>query len=485
MSAATTAPMPLLDGEASRLLDDFTVSQAAELAREGAYDRAESLLRPSLERPDAPLAALDLQARVCAQQGRLGEAAQWWQKVLEREPSSLAAQAALTRARALQRRPVWLQTLWPLLVGVGVLACVAIGPAWQAHRQAAADATLLDRIAQVVEIEAQSGRRQSESLRAEVIALKSAHAQAGEHVNKLGEFSVKLGGWTAAQDAMSEQLAELQVAARRLASQQESLAQSASNQVNTLRRTFEQELAAATAGFAKQLDMLRKEASNLASQHNTRAQALSNHVLALREAVDRERALTAEIEQSRAATEKLWSDYRALESRHALLVEQIGIAAKRPGVFVDVPGVTASVSGSEIIVRFDDGVFDHGTHFKPGAKDRLLAVAKALSGSTEPLQIQVVGFADDDRAFLKWTAQWEAALALDRASTVVEHFLTLGVLQPRQLMAVIGDNRQRPFASDSDRNRLKNRTILLRLKRSPSSKMSDSGPVEQNHQTNH
>jgi flagellar motor protein MotB len=473
MSAIMTSPTPLLNGEVSRLLDEFAISQAAELAREGAYDRAESLLRPAVERADAPVAALDLQARVCAQQGRLGEAARWWQKVLDREPGNAAAQAALTRANALQRRPAWLQTVWPLLVGVGVLVCAALILGWQSRRQASANIVLQQRVGEVVKAEAQSGQRQVESLLTEVAWLKAAQAQAAGHLVKLDSFGTKLDGWAAAQGAVSGQLAEIQAATKRLSATQEAQAQISSNQVDSLRRTFEQELAATKDGFAQQLGIVQAEAKNVALQHLARAHALSNQVAALRSVMDREQALIAELEQGRAATEKLQSDYRTLAASHETLQAQAGLATKPPNVTIAVAGVSTSVSGNVVEITFDEGLFDHGTHFRTGAKDQLLAVAKALSQSSEPRQIQVVGFADDDRAFLKWTAQWESSLALERASAVVDHFISLGLFQSQRLSAVAGDSQKRPFASDSIRNRMKNRTAILRLASQPANLVRD------------
>src|SRR5437773_1296463 len=97
MSTDASPNSALLDGAASRLLEEFAISQAAELARKGAYDRAESMLRPSVERPDAPVAGLDLQARIFAQQGRLSEAEVLWRRALVKAPDNAACLAALAR----------------------------------------------------------------------------------------------------------------------------------------------------------------------------------------------------------------------------------------------------------------------------------------------------------------------------------------------------------------------------------------------------
>ena len=79
------------------------------------------------------------------------------------------------------------------------------------------------------------------------------------------------------------------------------------------------------------------------------------------------------------------------------------------------------------------------------------------------MQIAIIGYADDDRAFLKWTAQWESSLALDRASAVVGYFIALGLFEPYKLSGVAGDSQKRPFASDSIQSRLRSRTVVLRV----------------------
>lgn len=463
MSAAAISPTPLLGNEASRLLDEFAVSQAADLARGGALDRAESLLRSTVERVDAPIAALDLQARVCAQQGRLNEAARWWQEVLRREPANAAAQAALARLNNMQRRPIWLQMLWPMAVGFAVLSLAALILTWQAKQQSAASARLQDHVAAILMAGSQSNRQLAQAVLVEMQALKESQAQTEAGLARLSGFSTKLDGWASAHEVLSGQLKELQSHATRQTLQQEALVVASSNQMNTLRLAFQQELGLAKGEFHQEVTRLQADGKKLAAQLESRAASLSNEFTALRLAVDRERALTAEIEQRRIAGEKLQAEYRTLTASYEAMLAKAGQVKKAPTVTIAVPGVIASVLGSEFTVGFDDGLFDHGTHFKPGAKDRLLEVARVLGQSAEPLQIQVVGFADDDRAFFNWSAQWESSLALDRATAVVDHFIALGLFQPQKLSAASGGSQQRPFASDSVQNRSRNRTVVLKV----------------------
>lgn len=442
MSAAQFNAEPLPTNQAAALLRQVTLSQAAHLAREGSYSAAEELLSGLLS-ADAPDAAtLDLLARVRAQQGALLDAASLWRKVQQLDPHHLGAATGLERLRAAHRKPLWLQPLWALVVGLAVIFCGALVFNWQTRRQAAANTELQQRLTELAKAEALTGRQQVQSVLAQVEVMTTSQARAETTLAALGDFSGKLDAWAKAQEAQ---------------------AQTSSNQVDSLRQVFVRELAAANAGFQERFSVLQAQEMKLAAQHEASAQGISNQVAALQASADRERALAAEIERCRLAAEKLEDDYRVLEGSYQALSKQVGIDTRPPRVAINVPGVSTSVSGGEIIVRFGDGLFDHGTHFKLGAKERLLAVAKTLSQSSESLQIQIVGFADDDRAFLKWTAQWESALALNRASTVVEHFIALGLFQPQQLSSASGDSQKRPFASDSLQNRLKNRTVVLKV----------------------
>ena len=69
----------MFDEQARTLLDKIRLSEAVELARSGSYSAAERLIA-ALPASDASIAteALDLQARICVQQGRVGEAADCW-----------------------------------------------------------------------------------------------------------------------------------------------------------------------------------------------------------------------------------------------------------------------------------------------------------------------------------------------------------------------------------------------------------------------
>lgn len=462
MNASQIHAEPLADTQAAVLLRQVALSQATRLARDGSYAAAEELLSGVLatERPDASV--LDLLARIRVQQGALLDAESLWRKALQLDPNHLGASAGLERLRGEQRTPVWLQPVLVALIGFGAILCGVLALAWQTRHTAAANANLQQRVVEVVKAESRTAHQQVQGLLAEVQMLSSNQARAERSLGKIGDFSAKLDGWQDTQGALSAQVKDLQAEAKRLATQQEGLALSSSNQVDTLHRSFKQGLASVKADSGQQAELLQADVKRLAAQQEAGALAVRNQVTALRLTVDHERTLAKEIERHRAVNEKLQNDYDALAAKHERVLAQAGLMTNSPNMTIGVAGVRTSIEGRYMVVMFDEGVFDHGAHFKLGAKSTLQNVAVALAQAPQPLQVEVIGYADDDRAFLKWTAQWESSLALERAAAVVDNFIELGLFRPGNVSAVSGGDK-RPFGSNSGQNRAKNRTVVLRV----------------------
>ncbi len=102
------------------LMDQVVLAQAADLARAGRYSEAESLLLEMTRSEEAVPAALDLLARIHAQQGRLAEASALWQRAIQHEPGNQAFTAALQRTTALQRPATRLRFLRATMFGLAL-----------------------------------------------------------------------------------------------------------------------------------------------------------------------------------------------------------------------------------------------------------------------------------------------------------------------------------------------------------------------------
>jgi flagellar motor protein MotB len=167
--------------------------------------------------------------------------------------------------------------------------------------------------------------------------------------------------------------------------------------------------------------------------------------------------------QSRADTAKLQSKVAEVAASNKALLDRLSGPTNAPNIFLALPGVRTKTLGNSILLSFDDGLFLHSTCFRPEAKSRLQAVAKALAQVSPPLRIDVIGCADDNRFFGSWTARFEESLALERATAVVNYFIELGLFAPKRLAALSSSCANRPFPSDTVQNRAKNRTAVLRI----------------------
>lgn len=429
------------------LLRQISLAQAAQLAREGEHASAEELLSDLLAADPSDVAALDLFARIRAQQGAVGDAEAHWRRVAQLDPQHIGARTGLERLRKMRRTPVWMQPVLTALVAMAVVSCGVLVVSWQKGRRLKANAQLQQQL--------------------QGIALSIAAADSNSHrveagLSKFTALGAAMEQVIGTQTAMSGRLAEIQAETRRLASIRESMPLVASNQISKIETAFDRQLAAVKSGFEQQIDALRADWQKLVKQRETDAELMSNQVAALRIAVDRERALAAELDSNRATVDKLESDYRALAAEHQAVLMKAGLPPRPPLLPAEIPGVSISVQGKSAVLVFHEGLFDHGTHFRPGAKERLMVVGRAISRSPDTLRIEIVGYADDDRPLLKWTEQWESALAMERAATVAEYYIGLGQFDPAQLVAVSG-NPSRPFQGNSANDRSRNRTAVLRI----------------------
>jgi tetratricopeptide (TPR) repeat protein len=124
-TSSVGAKPPGMAAHDDAILAQVTLARAAELARAGRYGQAEALLLEVTQGPNVTPSSLDLLARIHAQQGRLLEAQSSWRRAAQLDPSNDAYHAGLRRIARIQRRPIWLGTLSPVLVGLALLVFVA------------------------------------------------------------------------------------------------------------------------------------------------------------------------------------------------------------------------------------------------------------------------------------------------------------------------------------------------------------------------
>jgi flagellar motor protein MotB len=118
------------NSQVTGLLAQAAMSQAAELARKGHYDDAEQAL--GVNSGIASPQALDLLARIRAQQGRLAEAQSLWSEAVRLDPNNESYRTALRRlARMNQHSYLGGVSRWVAGAALAVLALAAFS--WMAQ----------------------------------------------------------------------------------------------------------------------------------------------------------------------------------------------------------------------------------------------------------------------------------------------------------------------------------------------------------------
>jgi nucleoid-associated protein YgaU len=103
------------------VLRQAVVARAAQLARRGRYPEAEQVLLGSTAGRDASPAALDLLARIRAQQGRFADAERLWSRATELDPANQTYAAGLRLAAGKRRGAARPAVRWAVAAGVLVV----------------------------------------------------------------------------------------------------------------------------------------------------------------------------------------------------------------------------------------------------------------------------------------------------------------------------------------------------------------------------
>ena len=130
-----------------------------------------------------------------------------------------------------------------------------------------------------------------------------------------------------------------------------------------------------------------------------------------------------------------------------------------------VEGVKVTPEAHVFTMRFDSGVFTSLTTPSTAAITQLKAIADTLRPQMEAFQLIVEGHTDDKP--LKPTASYDGnyALGLARAEAIRKLLITSGGLPGNSVRAVSAGERNAPYPNDTDANRKRNRTVVLKLVR--------------------
>jgi flagellar motor protein MotB len=135
---------------------------------------------------------------------------------------------------------------------------------------------------------------------------------------------------------------------------------------------------------------------------------------------------------------------------------------------IAVPGTSVSARGGTITVRFDSGLFSRDTALTQDAKAALTTLGRQLEPHACCIAVTVVGHGDNTPMSSRERYRDVAALSMARAVIAVDHLReTTGL--PGQIFSAVGlGESDAPYPNDSEENARRNRTVVLRIERSPS-----------------
>jgi flagellar motor protein MotB len=135
-----------------------------------------------------------------------------------------------------------------------------------------------------------------------------------------------------------------------------------------------------------------------------------------------------------------------------------------PIISFGISGISTKKERDAIVLTFDSGLFRRGTLLRNDALHILEDLAKSLEAHVGKVHVTVIGYADSSPMPTESTSYRDnSSLALARSVAVVEILRSKAPL-PSGMFSLAGmGDISTPFSNNSIINRLRNRTVLLKI----------------------
>lgn len=137
-----------------------------------------------------------------------------------------------------------------------------------------------------------------------------------------------------------------------------------------------------------------------------------------------------------------------------------------PAAEFDLPGVRARTVDGALTLSFEEGLFAAGAALKPGSAQVLAALGEVLQAYANRVSVHVTGYTDDVPVPPGERYRDNVALGIDRARIVADRLRAAGLPADALLISSPG-GQGAPYPNDGVRNRLRNRTAVLRVSALP------------------
>ena len=130
---------------------------------------------------------------------------------------------------------------------------------------------------------------------------------------------------------------------------------------------------------------------------------------------------------------------------------------------LEIAGISIRQEQGALALRFESGLFREGTAMTPWGLESLDALGSALRPFGSAVMLEVVGHVDDLPLKPGTRYRDNASLGLHRAVVATDQLRSSSGLQAHLFRARAGEEALAPFPNDSPENRLRNRTVTLRV----------------------
>ena len=157
------------------------------------------------------------------------------------------------------------------------------------------------------------------------------------------------------------------------------------------------------------------------------------------------------------------TDISKLEAALENVKQQPAPAASKPDIDLELPGISTKEEEGDLYVIFQARMFSYGIDLMPEAKTVLKSLGEKLGDHAGSISVQVIGHTDNVPLPPGRMYRDNTELGMARAAAVVE-YLRRNTKLPASMFSVasLGESSP-PHPNDTDENRCKNRTVVLRI----------------------
>jgi type VI secretion system protein ImpK len=154
----------------------------------------------------------------------------------------------------------------------------------------------------------------------------------------------------------------------------------------------------------------------------------------------------------------------ANKSKETSVPAPVGEAQRElPEIKADISGTNVKRQDQHVEISFDQPLFSRGDRLTTEAKERLTGLGRQLMPQAGRISVEIIGHTNNVPIPAGHSIQDNAALGMNRARAVADHMSNTALLPYRMLSLRSAADEETPYPNDTQANRLRNRTVVIRI----------------------